>query len=88
MGHPTSKAQLQKRNFKGATSKAQLQRHNFKGSTSSKEQLQKRNFRGEENRSCGKASGLSRDILAPAAATLLQDAANRVYNAGNLFAGS
>jgi hypothetical protein len=73
MGHPTSQAQLHRRNFAGATSK---------------EQLQKRSFKGEEKRSCGKASGLTRGFLASAAATLLQEAANRVYNAGNLFAGS
>jgi hypothetical protein len=45
MGHPTSKAQLQRPNFKGPTSKAQLQRPNFKGPTS-KAQLQRPNFKG------------------------------------------
>jgi hypothetical protein len=47
MGHPTSKAKLQRQNFKGAASKAQLQR---------------RSFKGEEKRSCGKASGLIKNF--------------------------
>jgi hypothetical protein len=74
MGHPTSKAQLQRRNYKGATTKAQLQR---------------RNYKGEENRSCTKVSGLS-PILAPAAGKCGKGAARaakRVYNARNLLAG-
>jgi len=50
-------------------------------------QLQRPNFKGEENRGSGKASGLSR-ILAPAAGNITARPANRVYNAGNLFAGS
>jgi hypothetical protein len=79
-----SKSQLQNRNFKVATSKSQLQKRNIKGATS-KEQLQKRDFKGEENRSSAKASGLTRDFLAPTAATFLQEAVNRVYNALNLL---
>jgi hypothetical protein len=62
-------------------------RRNVKDATS-KEQLQKRSFKGQEKRGRGKASGLTRDFLVSAEATLLQEAANRVYNAGNLFAGS
>jgi hypothetical protein len=45
------------------------------------------NFKGKENRGSGTTSGLSR-ILAPATGRLRAREANRVYNAGNLFASS
>jgi hypothetical protein len=82
MGHPTSQAQLHRRNFTGATSQAQLHRRNFTGATS-QAQLHRRSFKGKEKRRLQYCEQLNQEFLAPAVTTLLQEAANRVYNARN-----